>query len=251
MGLREVTSPHVLFFDSDDLLLPEFSDLLSDLSKPETPNFDFCLFRHVDSRTRMAGIPAPLASDQRHWDSINVPASPVMLGPIQAARICSISAYPWNKIYRTAFLREQNVRCTEIMVHNDLELHWTGFMRASRILASSRLCSEHFVDEAGRRLTNRSGQERFEVFQALDNVQADISGDGGLALRYATAAAEFYVNLFRWIDSTLEPDLRAPFLCKAQAFLRRALSLPIFALIATSDPQLARRLVLFLEKSAP
>lgn len=251
LGLAEVTCPHVLFFDSDDLLLPGFQDLLHDLARPDTPDFDFCLFRHVDSRTRHTRNPAPLASDQRHWEAVNAPQTPSPLTPEQAARLCRISAYPWNKIYKTAFLHAKKIRCTEIMVHNDLELHWTGFLRASRILASSRLCSEHFVHADGRRLTNRSGQERFEVFQALENVQADISADGGLALRYANAAAAFYVDLFTWIDGMLDPPLRAPFLWKAQAFLRRAISLPIFALLATSEPQLARRLLRFLEKPAP
>lgn len=245
-GLDRVRTRHVLFFDSDDLLLPGFSDLLDDLSDPALGPFDFCLFRHVDSRRRAAGDPAPLAGDQRHWDAIDVPEAPTRLEPAAAARICRISAYPWNKIYRTAFLREQEIRCTEIMVHNDLELHWLSFLRARRVLASSRLCSEHFVHEAGTRLTNRSGAERLEVFRALEAVQADISDNADLAALYGGAATEFYLNLFRWIDGMLRRDLRRPFHRKARLFLRRALSLPVFVLVATSDPALARRLNRFL-----
>jgi len=250
-GLEQVTAPHVLFFDSDDTLLPGFDALIADLGRPETPDFDFCLFCHVDSRQRARGTLAPLPSDQRHWDTIAVPEAPTPLLPDQAARICRISAYPWNKIYRTAFLRETGIRCTEIMVHNDLELHWTGFLRGRHILASSRLCCEHFVHAAGQRLTNRSGTERLEVFRALEAVQAAIAADAGAAATYADAAAEFYLNLFRWIDGTLAPELRAPFHDKAQSFLRRQLSPPVFALAAMRDPQLARRLNRFLTEPAP
>jgi len=251
IGLEQVTAQHVLFFDSDDTLLPGFADLIADLADPGTPRFDFCLFRHVDSRQRARGTLAPLASDQHHWDTIDVPEAPTPLSPKQAARICRISAYPWNKIYRTDFLRAHKVRCTEIMVHNDLELHWTGFLRARHILASSRLCCEHFVHESGRRLTNRSGTERLEVFRALEAVQADIASSADIATTYADAAAEFYLNLFRWIDGMLEPGLRAPFHDKARSFLRQRLSVPVFTLIATRDPALARRLNHFLARPAP
>lgn len=251
IGLEQVTTPHVLFFDSDDILLPGFADLIADLADPETPAFDFCLFRHVDSRQRAIGALDPLPSDQHHWDMIAAPEAPTPLSLAQTARICRISAYPWNKIYRTAFLRENGIRCTEIMVHNDLELHWTGFLRGRDILASSRLCCEHFVHETGQRLTNKSGAERLEVFQALESVQTAIASDAGIAATYADAAAEFYLNLIRWIDGTLAPELRAPFHDKAQNFLRQQLSQPVFTLAALRDPRLARRLNRFLAEPAP
>lgn len=251
LGMEQVTAPHVLFFDSDDALLPGLAELIADLARPDTPAFDFCLFRHVDSRRRAAGTPGPLASDQFHWDWIGAPTAPTPLSPEQAARICRISAYPWNKIYRTDFLREAGIRCTEIMVHNDLELHWTGFLRARRILASSRLCCEHFVHPAGQRLTNRSGTERLQVFPALEAVHADIAASATTAATYADAALEFYLNLFRWIDGTLEPELRAPFHDKAQSFLRQQMSLPVVTLAATRDPGLGRRLNDFLARPAP
>jgi glycosyl transferase family 2 len=246
IGLEQVSCPYVLFFDSDDLFLPGISYLLTELAAPNHPPFDFCLFRHVDSRTMTTDNPAPLAGDQRHWDAIAVPEAPTFLSPTQAVRICSIAAYPWNKIYRTAFLREQNIRCTEIMVHNDVELHWLSFLRARNILASSRLCCKHFVHEDGRRLTNHSGAQRLKVFSALEAVQAEITADAYQTATYANAAAEFYLNLFRWIDRLLEPDLRPTFHRKAQIFFRQALSLPVFTLIATSDPDLARDLNQFL-----
>lgn len=251
IGLQQVTAPHVLFFDSDDILLPELDDLIADLARVETPQFDFCLFRHVDSRRRAAGDPAPLSSDQRHWDSIAVAETPSPLSTAQAARICRISAYPWNKIYRSAFLRAQQIRCTEIMVHNDVELHWTSILRAKHILASSRMCCEHFVHETGQRLTNRSGAERFEVFAALEVIQSDITISAHIAATYADAVIEFYLNLFQWILSGLEERLRAPFHDKARDFLRSRLSLPVVILAARRDPRLIRRLNRFLESPAP
>ncbi|RBP88226.1 glycosyl transferase family 2 [Rhodobacter sp. 140A] len=251
LGLAQVQTSHVLFLDSDDLLLPAFSGLLDDLLSPGTPGFDFCLFRHVDSRLRAAGRPGPLDTDQLHWTRAGIPERPVLLRPDQAARLVRISAYPWNKIYRTGFLHETGIRCTEIPVHNDIELHWRSFFEARRILATARLCAEHFVEEDGQRLTNRTGAERFEVFRALDPVQADLQADPIRTALYADAVAEFYLSLFRWIEDGLGAALRPAFRWKAQGFLREGFELPLFTLTATRDPGLAARLNDYLAGDAP
>jgi glycosyltransferase involved in cell wall biosynthesis len=251
LGLQQVTAPYVLFFDSDDLLLPGLDELVADLAQPATPQFDFCLFRHVDSRRRAVGDLAPLQSDQRHWDTIAVANTASLLSTSQKAQICRISAYPWNKIYRSEFLRTQQIRCTEIMVHNDVELHWTSILRAKHILASSRICCEHFVHETGKRLTNRSGAERIEVFAALDVIQSDIAASPHTAATYADAAIEFYLNLFQWILSGMEERFHATFHDKARAFLQTRLSLPVVTIAARRDPPLIGRLNRFLESAAP
>lgn len=251
MGLAKVTSPHVLFFDSDDILLPDLTLLLDNLGLPETPEFDFCLFSHVDSRMRARGTPGPLDSDAKHWKAHGFGPTPAPMPPEAAAQMCRISAYPWNKIYRTGFLLEAGIRCTEIMVHNDVELHWQSFYRAENILVSTRACAEHFVAEDGARLTNRSGAERFEVFRALEGLRKSMMADRHRADRFAEATVEFYLQLVHWIDGTLEPELRAPFAWKARKFVQGAITPPIFTLIALRNPTLAARINRFLSGGAP
>lgn len=245
-GLARVACPHVLFFDSDDLILPAMGDLLEDLSRPTTPPFDFCLFSHVDSRMRARGFFGPLEGDAQHWQDLSPDPRPVPLRPDQSTRLCRISAYPWNKIYRTGFLQEAGIRCTEIMVHNDVELHWLSFFRAHNILVSTRACAEHFVTAQGTRLTNRSGADRFEVFRALQNVNASLLADRHCADRFGEPTADFFQNLFHWIDGTLEPALRAPFAWKARHFLQEAMHPALFTLVAQRDPALAGRINRFL-----
>lgn len=96
-ALPHVRGSHVLYFDSDDLLLPDFGGLLAELLMPDMPDFDFCMFRHVDSRIRAQGQLRPLASDQQHWDLAGIADRPALLRPAQAARLARVSAYPWNK----------------------------------------------------------------------------------------------------------------------------------------------------------
>ncbi|NVO25736.1 glycosyltransferase family 2 protein [Donghicola mangrovi] len=251
LGLGMVEADHVLYFDSDDIILPEFIDLIADLSQADTPDFDFCLFRHVDSRRRAQGIEAPLASDQFHWDMIGLPNDPRLITRDEAARLCRVSAYPWNKIYKTEFLRLHQIKCTEIMVHNDVELHWTSFMRASNIIASTRVCCEHFVSPGGSRLTNRSGKDRLQVFEALNAVQEALVSAPETSIVFIDAALEFYLNLFQWIYDFLDEELRKAFMSKAQDFLFANMSVPLVTLAATRDPMLARRLNTLLTRPLP
>lgn len=249
LGLAAATGCHLLFFDSDDLLLPGIRILLADLAAlAGAEPFDFCVFRHVDSRVRAAGGAGPLDSDQRRWEAAGVTGlAPAPLEAGQVPTLARIAAYPWNKIYRTAFLREAGIRCTEIPVHNDVELHWMSFMRARRILASARLCCEHFVHDSGARLTNRSGADRLRVFEALEALHDELERNPRAA-EFAEPLAEFYAVLFGWIDDILEPRLRAPFAAAARAFLRRRMSRPVFALVAVRNPSVAGRINRFLSR---
>ncbi len=242
MAFDQITTNHVIFFDSDDRFLPDFSQLVTELNaRDDRLDYDFCIFRHVDSRNRSKGGLGPLGSDDGIWAGAGaMTASPKLL-PLQGAtQLVRISAYPWNKIYRTAFLREAGIRCTEIPVHNDLELHWMSFLKARRILTSRRVCCEHFVEVEGKRLTNRSGRERFEVFQALDALQQELN-ENLRRVDFLIPFAEFYTRLFSWITDKLEPELRDSFAAKVRAFLRKVTEAQ-YTLIALRNPAVAARI---------
>jgi len=238
LGLKLATGSHVIFFDSDDLFTAEFSQLAASLTGRE---FDFCVFKHVDSRVRENGSYGPLALDEQRWQDSGATGALGVLSPKQAVQLCAIAAYPWNKIYRKTFLQEQKISCTEIRIHNDVEIHWMGFLRAQNILYSDLVCCEHFVAEGMARLTNRTGRERFDVLQALANVQDEFSR-APQALPFLPNFVSFYIGLFGWITEQLEPDLHAPFRHAVQAHLHSHLSLPLYTLATTGNPELGARI---------
>ncbi|MDE4175253.1 glycosyltransferase [Phaeobacter sp. PT47_59] len=241
MGLDAVQTDHVMFFDSDDLLALPLVTLWQDLKQQGMP-FDFCLFRHVDSRQRALGQPGPMEADQQRWKDCGLLGeTPQEVGADQAVQIAQIAAYPWNKIYRTAFLRDEAIRCTEIPVHNDIELHWSGFLKARRILASGALCCEHFVAEQGSRLTNRRSADRLEVFQALAPLHR-VLRDSRREPEFLLAMTGFYTRLFDWILGTLEEQYHAEFFRRVSAFLLAHHDDASMALIAARDPALAHRI---------
>ena len=239
LALDHVTGDHLIFFDSDDMFLPEFAHLVTDLTGLE---FDFCIFRHADSRMVAKGSQSPLAPDDGEWTKAGAMTETPTLLPLKGAtRLCRISAYPWNKLYRTAFVRDAGLRCTEIPVHNDLELHWVSFLKADRILTSKRVCCEHFVETGGSRLTNRTSSDRFQVFQALESVLTALD-QSPRRLDYLEPFAEFFSRLFPWINDLLEPELKGEFATLVRRFLLARLSVPMFSLIVMRNPAVGARL---------
>lgn len=244
LGLEQVSGTHMLFFDSDDLFLPGMTDLAAAL---RGRHFDFCLFRHVDSRMRAAGHETGLAGDDRFWRVVTTGAAPALLPAAAAPELCRIAAYPWNKIYSTDFLRRTGIRCTEIAVHNDLALHWLSFLAADRILVSQVAGCLHVVQDRAGRLTNRRGIERLSVFEALETVEAALR-DSPRREAFQAPFTDFTLRLCDWIGDMLTPGLRPAFRHRAAQHLRRHLPRPVFARLALRDPDLARRVLTRLQE---
>lgn len=232
-GLKKVTAERVIFFDSDDRFTPEFSNLIKDLPRD---GFDFCLFAHADSRVAAVGGWGPLPGDERLWERSGAFGALVDLPGEGVPELIQLTAYPWNKVYRTGFLRETGIHCTEIMVHNDIELHWMSFLRASRILVSDRVAAVHVVHHHGSRLTNRSGAERLEMFRALAPVATAI---GAADPCFTLPFARFAMALFHWASELIAPELQQEFFARIKEFLAQHMTSDAFARIAAADPELA------------
>ena len=242
LGLAHVTGTHVLFFDADDRLTPELPGLLAALSGQD---FDFALFRHADSMVEAGGGFGPAGFDERHWHAAGATARLGRLEGAQVAQMAGIAAYPWNKIYRKGFLRDHGIRCTETPVHNDIELHWMSFLHARDIRYARAVCAVHVIAPTGTRLTNRSGHERFAVFDALAPVLAGFAqalpGEPARLRPLLVVFADFMLGLFDWITEVIAPALRPEFAARARAFLR-GLPVPLYRLLALDDPALADRI---------
>ncbi len=215
LALPHVTSPLLLFLDADDQPTRSLPWLLQDL---EDQNFDFCLFQHHDTRMEADGLFGQMPFDQRFWTAAKLlPGALVPVTPFAAAQLVQTANYPWNKIYRTDFLRRHGIGCSEIPVHNDIELHWRSFLNSDRVLASDHIAVIHHVQNTGQRLTNRRGPERLEVFKPLIKLQQEIE-TGGHDL-YIRPFWTFSIGLLRWIRDNLDADLKDRLKAQTQHFI--------------------------------
>ena len=235
-GLAHATLPWTLFLDSDDSLLPAIGPLLADLEGRE---FDVCVFAHADSRVVAAGGRGPLEGDVRLWQEAGARGALAPLGPGGLPHLIQISAYPWNKVYRTDFLREAGLSFTEIAVHNDVEIHWRSLLAADTILVSDRVCLLHRVASRGGRLTNREGDARLALPQAIAPILPDLARAGP---DYALPFARFLAALHHWAGERTAPQYRARLHRELWTLYARATDADSFARVAAGDPELAARI---------
>jgi len=214
-ALQHVKTSHLLFLDADDLPTRELQGLCADLVGQR---FEFCIFQHHDSQMIQDRLWGQTRHDQMFWKQAGVEQA--ALSPVStraAQNLVQTANYPWNKIYRTAFLHAHGIGCSEIPVHNDIELHWRSFLHARSILASDRIGVTHFVHGNGNRLTNQRGPDRLRVFEPLNKIATEIRLKS--APLYSLPFYCFTVNLLNWVHGTLQPNLQPQFATEAQAFL--------------------------------
>jgi len=242
LALDRVTGSHVIFFDSDDLFAEDFPEIVASAAA-ETKPFDFVIFRHDDSRITEQGGRGSFPSEEKRWEAVRATRDLTRLTTAQAAELCQISAYPWNKIYRTDFLRENSIRCTEIAVHNDLELHWSSFIVARNILATGLTGATHFWHATGTRLTNRRGDERLDVFHAFENTLLRIVSYPDMdRLTFLHPFFHFSFNLIGWIREHTEAAYHEALLARSREYLHSVIDKRLMTLIAYRDPTLAHRI---------
>lgn len=231
-ALAAVDTPWLMYLDADDLPTPEIAPLMADLAGQ---SFDFCLFQHHDTRAEQE-----LRWGQMPWDQALWAAAGADLGaltqasPGAAAHLAGTANYPWNKIYRADFLRDHGIGCSDILVHEDVELHWKSFARARTILASDRIGVIHHVATAGDRLTNRRGPERLAVFPVLTRLAGEIAPNAALF----RAFGRFSLALALWIRGNLAPEHHPALADAVAAFVSGALTDALRARLGAADPAL-------------
>jgi glycosyltransferase involved in cell wall biosynthesis len=238
-ALLHVVTDHLLFLDADDLPARELPDLLRDLEGEE---FDFCQFQYHDTRMEQERAWGQMPHDQQLWQAAGLALGALNeVPPRAAAKLSRTANYPWNKLYRTEFLRSHAIGCSEILVHEDVELHWRSFLNAQRILASDRVGVIHFVSSEGERLTNRTGAERLDLFGPLDRLAAEALAKSPDL--YAPAFFSFALGLFDWIAGNLDPAYHDALAEKTRAFIAGRIPPALLEQIADDDPMRTARVL--------
>ncbi|MCT4579583.1 glycosyltransferase family 2 protein [Donghicola sp.] len=216
-GLHQVETSHVLFFDSDDCLTEEIEFLWLDLRYKD---FDFCIFRHADSRSFPAGLWHQMSVDDFLWAEAKMGGlalEEIDIG--QAAILSGTANYPWNKIYRTDFLRENDIYFPNISVHEDVLPHWQSFIKAKSVLASDRIAAVHYVLPGTCRQTNREDADRLLVFETLISVWCQLICKLDDAAVFKRPFLKFCISLIDWMHGSIEDQHKEALRKKAKNFL--------------------------------
>lgn len=250
-ALEAVLADRVLFFDADDLFTEEFPWLWHELSGQD---FDFCLFKHHDSRVLARGGWGQMPQDNALWRLAGTASGGMRQVTGQAlAYLAETANYPWNKIYRTGFLREHGLRFAEVPLHNDIAVHWDSFSCAAaaggRVLTSDRVAATHFVQRGGQRLTNRRSQERLRLFGQLDHARAGIRARQGEESALMLALMRFSCGLIDWARGNIAEEFWGRFDRQALGYLDVLLEGgKALDWVARAEPVLALRMLLMMAR---
>lgn len=207
IGFQAVTAENILFFDADDRLTEALPEILQQHLEAGSP--DFTIFRHSDTRVEaMEGRRGTFLSEEDLWSGALGAQAQGLLSFDQRAALCNISAYPWNKIYRTAFLRDEGISCSETPVHNDIRLHWLSFLRARKVLATRRIGAVHVIEDRDHHLTTRRGDVRLCLAGILAELTREIRAMPGKSIMMQQFI-HFVDSICRWnlghVDAELGP----------------------------------------------
>ena len=173
-GLAMVERDYMMFLDADDLLTDSFFHYLR--LSPLANGADFVLFKYhlstgMDQRHSYTMHPV----DNRFFSNINLCSYPNRTFALEEIpSVLRTVNFPWNKVYRTEFIRRAGIRFPDYRMHEDILPHWASFLAAKRfgILHWAPPLIHHFEAPRAKRATNYVGEHRLAAFETLLDVHA-------------------------------------------------------------------------------
>ncbi|MFV0359862.1 glycosyltransferase family 2 protein [Tropicimonas sp.] len=209
-GWARAAGRYTIFFDADDILHGDvIHGAIADMDAD--PELDTVLFAYRYEREETASF-----TDMGYEDKITLAAllqgAPRATGDIEdMGRLLVFTNYPWNKILRTAHFRQAGMRFGKTRVNNDILGHWHSLLLARRIMVRDAIICTHIVHPQGGNITNSSGRDRLQMFEALDETYDLLEANPHLRRRFAHFYWILANRLVRWARPRLDPDFRLPF----------------------------------------
>lgn len=203
-GMQYLDREHTLFLDADDLLADYFFEYANMF--PLGNSIDFSLFKyHVAHKPSHRYTYNMHHNDNAFFSSFRAGAFPVEPETVESAvGAVSTTNFPWNKLYRTQFLMDADIRFPDIRMHEDISVHWRSFMRsqAFSILSWMPPLITHYESQGGQRATNYIGEHRLHIFPELSELLKEIR----ISEYESTLIVEFKRftdRLFSWMTGRL------------------------------------------------
>lgn len=205
LGIQLATAERLLFLDADDVLSPAIFDILDQVSLTQ----DFVLFKyHLSTHPDQLHSYNMHPTDRRFFSNLPAGYFPVESLRLQdAPQAAATVNFPWNKLYRRAFLLENDIRFPDQRMHEDILFHWQCFLRCTHFGALNWAppLLTHFELPASGRATQYVGEKRLEAVDLLISVEEELLAHSKAATLEPVFAG-FCDNLFNWMITELTQD---------------------------------------------
>ncbi len=211
-GLDCVRGEYVVFLDSDDFFS---EDLISELyCKAQETNADIvvCGSTQFDNETR-------LYEELPHSLDMNlIPGGVFSCRDIPDAIFQLTAGWAWDKIYRTEFVREKNIRFQDIKIANDELFVDIAYAEAERIAVVDKKLVVHRANVKTSIEYNRKKYWETGIYMLCEE-KKELAARGKLQLvknSFLNRAARYLV----WVSCTLaDTDMIVPFCEKIKEYV--------------------------------
>lgn len=128
-------------------------------------------------------------------------------------------SYPWNKIFRSSFIKENNIKFSETIVHNDIFFNIASIIKAKKIKIINDILYIHVINSKIGQLTQIFDKRRLNLIQVLDQCDTFLNKldlkNNELLLPYIA----FKANLLDWAIMKSEGDLQEKFIAYLRDFM--------------------------------
>lgn len=207
-GMQAARGRYFYFLDADDRLFPGAIDTATTVL--EETGADVVTFKH--RHVFGSNAPSPMWEiDEAAWRDAcgDLPLRCLTLDDND--RILFTVNFPWNKIIRGDFYRQNGLFFSETRVHNDVYAHWHTYLHARKIALLNRPLIDHLSAPQVNQLSNLFTRQRFDIFTATAEVEKLFQSLPLSSRAHYPWFAAFKVDIFGWIYPRLSPELRKEF----------------------------------------
>lgn len=203
IGVQAVTGDYTVFLDDDDFM---DWDVVEQLMKKldAAPAVDMAVSSYRFLRDGKLA-PAHQKDQKILQNALRGQNSRIVILDDNEA-LLRLTNYPWNKLYRSRFIREIGLRFSDTIVQNDVHAHWQSLLGASRILVTDLVQCTQTVTVSGSRISNTWDSRRLHAFTALRETYALVQRNP--LPRVETAFWAFYHDLIHWMIGSASPATR-------------------------------------------
>ncbi|MRS15083.1 glycosyltransferase [Enterobacteriaceae bacterium RIT691] len=187
-GLKHAKGEFVLFFDSDDLMRRLAVD--DAINYLEQHNLNVAVMRYaIKFGPNKIDIGMWERDTEIYSDGKKLFGS--LINIYDFPRLLTITNYPWTKICRTQFVRENNIQFGSLRLHEDILPHWMVLIKAENIYVSDKVVCDYYLDDNGGNVTNNKTSLRLQCITAVENLYELLISDA----HYKRFMGEFWLFL--------------------------------------------------------
>lgn len=245
---RNIAIPYIkgnycCFIDADDIVIDNGIDEVTEVL--HIHGGDFLVYKWFQCDMYGKTISLSMANtDESIWNGIIHDKRKMKIHPEKYPHIMRTLNFPWNKIYKTSFLRENNIIFSETFIHNDNLAHWMSYAQASEIILYNRYIIGHKEDKRRVQISTIMDKRRLQLFDAFSDV--DIFFEYGK--KYITIYPHFVCykrDLIGWFGHQINDNILPEFYKNTMSTFSN-ISSELFSQIKKIDPIAAKDILVMM-----